>query len=138
MPETLTLSEFIDRHNITAEVEPATDNPQADGFGPEAVHFTVTLHRGDSTMAVPFSGGSEKAFARSDGQPTVVDVLYCLYADSASADQPFEDWADEYGYDADSRRAYATWEAVNRQLGQLAAFLGAELLAEFLTVSEAE
>lgn len=138
----LSLAQFIDRHGITADVAPAKSNPNASGFDrPDAVHFSVTLRRtSDSTrtMVVPFSGGSPAAFARTGGRPAVADVVECLLLDTTSLeDRSFEEWAGDMGADPDSRKAYATWEAVQAQAAELAGFLGSDLFAEFLTV-EAE
>lgn len=44
--------------------------------------------------------------------PALVDVLYCLVADAGALDYAtFEDWASEYGYDTDSRKAEAAYRA---------------------------
>ncbi len=142
MPDSpYSIGQFIERHGITATAEPATTNPHMSDMGPEAVHFLVTLRYQSPagaarTMAVPFSGGSPQAFSRTDGTPDARDVLGCLWSDSTSADQSFEDWCADYGYDTDSRRLYATWETVQRQTGELRRFLGDALYADLLTVDE--
>src|SRR5690606_33602845 len=41
--------------------------------------------------------------------PHAADVLHSLILDSAAADQTFESWCDEFGYDSDSRKAEATY-----------------------------
>jgi hypothetical protein len=46
-----------------------------------------------------------------------------MCSDATGADQPFEDWAADYGYDADSRKAEATYRAVVAQTKQLRALL---------------
>jgi hypothetical protein len=38
----------------------------------------------------------------------------------------FEEWADDLGYDPDSRKANATWKICQRQAKKLEAFLGAD------------
>ena len=43
--------------------------------------------------------------------PKIDDVLYALVMDSVALDQTFEDWCADYGYDTDSRKAFATYEA---------------------------
>lgn len=43
--------------------------------------------------------------------PTAAAVLYCLLSDASATDQCFADWASEYGYDTDSRKAFAIYEA---------------------------
>jgi len=42
----------------------------------------------------------------------------------------FEDWATEYGYDPDSRRAEAIWKAVGKQMADLRKVLGESGLEE--------
>jgi hypothetical protein len=49
-------------------------------------------------------------------QPTIDDVMYCLimdlYGDGLGS---FEEFCSELGYNVDSRKDYATWEAVRKQ-----------------------
>jgi hypothetical protein len=51
-------------------------------------------------------------------------VLDCLISDATSADEDFDTWCGEYGYDTDSREAYATWEACRRIHDRLVKILG--------------
>lgn len=44
-------------------------------------------------------------------KPTLEDVLYCLFNDASALETCFEDWACEYGYDIDSRKALAIYQA---------------------------
>jgi len=42
--------------------------------------------------------------------PELVDILYCLARDASVLDHAsFQDWADEFGFDTDSRKAEATY-----------------------------
>lgn len=42
--------------------------------------------------------------------PTLTDVLYCLVLDAEAIEHPtFEDWAAEFDYDTDSRKAESTY-----------------------------
>ena len=43
--------------------------------------------------------------------PAAAAVLYCLLSDAGAADQSFADWAGDFGYDTDSCKALATYEA---------------------------
>lgn len=43
--------------------------------------------------------------------PTLDDVLYCLVMDAEAASETFEDWCANFGYDTDSRKAEATYNA---------------------------
>lgn len=61
--------------------------------------------------------------------PDVLDILYSLIADSSAADQTFEDWCADYGYDEDSRKAEATYRACVDIGVRLRRLLGADVLA---------
>lgn len=43
--------------------------------------------------------------------PTAAAVLYCLLSDARATEQCFADWAVDLGYDTDSRKALAIYEA---------------------------
>lgn len=49
--------------------------------------------------------------------PTLADVMHSLLLDGSADDVTFEEWCADYGYDVDSRKAYATYEAC-RDTGQ--------------------
>jgi hypothetical protein len=42
--------------------------------------------------------------------PQTLDVLQSLAMDATALDEKFEDWAANYGYEVDSRKAFATWQ----------------------------
>lgn len=118
--ETETLSEYVARLGLTATVEPAASNPNADGFGPDARHWLVTLHLDGRDLPVPFSQGSAHV-----EPPTVADVLECLASDSAGLDSAvnYSSWCAEYGYETDER-SLDLFATVTRQANALAVFLG--------------
>lgn len=59
--------------------------------------------------------------------PLLRDVLYSLAADAEALNYSrFEEWADAYGYDADSRKAEATYKECLRLALELRAVLGDE------------
>lgn len=89
-----------------------------EGFSPDGNAWRVELRYRDSTMTTPFYTGSAL------GEPAVADVVASLISDASGADQDFESWAGDYGYDNDSRSAYATWEAVVAQADKLRELLG--------------
>lgn len=138
MPETdmLTIADFIERYSITADVAPATSNPNMSDSEYMTHHFLVTLHHGCRDLAVPYSGGALAFANRPDGQPTVADVLDSLASDASSAGQSFTDWCGDYGYDEDSRKAYRTWQAVEAQQAELRDFLGADALTVLIYGTE--
>jgi hypothetical protein len=57
--------------------------------------------------------------ARKPKAPTAASVLHSLMRDSSAASQSFDSWCSEYGYDTDSRKAYATYEACQRNADKL-------------------
>jgi hypothetical protein len=48
-------------------------------------------------------------------KPDPLGLLYCLVMDSSAADTSFEDWASEYGYDTDSRKALEIFQQCQDQ-----------------------
>ena len=52
--------------------------------------------------------------------PHAAGVLYSLILDSSAVEQSFSNWCSEYGYDDDSRKALATYEACQANADKLA------------------
>jgi hypothetical protein len=135
--EISTLSEFIERYGIVAEAVRQTSNPNMvdDSTDPGRRHWLVTLHLPDGffcaidSLDIPFTQGSAHT-----KDPTAADVLECLASDMSSAGQPFGDWCADLGYDEDSRKAYATWQAVESQAAAVRDWLGEALTDELLAV----
>lgn len=140
MPDSA-LHRFIRDHQIAAQVETApapTSGPWADdplGAMAGASHWTVTLSSPvlGEPMVVPFHQGSALT-----EPPTAADVLECIASDASSGDEDFDSWCANYGYDTDSRSAYATWEAVRAQTDELRRFLGDGETFEALLYGEDE
>jgi hypothetical protein len=103
-----------ERPRVTATAEWANDNPNMTDMPRGSSHWRVTLRYRGRRMTVPFSQGPAIC-----AEPTAADVLGCLLTDSNGAEQTFEDWCAEYGYDTDSRKAERTWRAVVRQSAKL-------------------
>lgn len=114
-----TLAAFIAEHEITAFVR--SGPPRRKGWDDGARHWSVGIHHQDRKMHVLFSQGSAHI-----APPTVADVLSCIASDSAGFENSprFEEWAPDYGYDIDSRKAEATFHAVRRQAVELRELLG--------------
>lgn len=118
---TISLQDFIGNTAITAKVKRVDSNPNIDDMGAGAQHYLVTLRAGRFSMRVPFSQGSAHTTP-----PTAADVLDCLASDAAGFEnaRSFEEWASEYGYDTDSRKAEKTYKIVAKQAAKLRAMLG--------------
>src|SRR5262249_20478447 len=81
--------------------------------------WTVVLRYKGRRMTVPFYMGP--ALAR---EPNAEDVMEALCSDASSAENSFENWCGDYGYDTDSRRAERTYQAVQKQTAKLRRLLG--------------
>lgn len=90
--------------------------------------YRVTLRCDGRSMSTEYRMGMGHAGRR----PKVWEVLSSLVDDAASADQTFDDWCADYGYDTDSRRAYASWQACGRIRRKLTRVVGSDAL-ELLT-----
>lgn len=78
-------------------------------------------------------GGKERSGPTGQKHPVLLpasDILMSLHMDAMGSDQPFEDWAVDLGYDGDSIKAKAIWEACNDIRRALNANLPSGALAE--------
>ena len=110
-----TLGAFIRENRVRMVCAYADSNPSMPEWR-DARHFLVTLKVGRRSMRLHFSQGSGHT-----AEPTAADVLDCLASDASSVNsaRDFEDWASDLGYDVDSRKAHATFEACQKQAEQL-------------------
>lgn len=75
-------------------------------------HYAYTIRLSRLTMEGPYRFEAPyKMGTGLHGGPTLADVLYSLLSDADSGEYDFEGFCAEYGYDEDSRRAYASWQA---------------------------
>jgi hypothetical protein len=115
----MNLAERIQQDGITAESEPTEQPPY--GFD-NANWWRVTLRMDGRDLTLPFGMGYGLT-----GKPTAADVLECLLSDASGIENArgdFEEWASEYGYDTDSRKAYAYYQQAEKQTELLSYFLG--------------
>lgn len=62
-------------------------------------------------------------------KPDLLDILYCLVMDADVLNcSSFEEWADNFGYDTDSRNALKTYEACLENALALRAMIGNDAL----------
>lgn len=121
--DTITILAFVNRERITIDCEYVDSNPNMPD-SENMNHWKCKLTRrtvngGRRSMTVYFSMGYGLS-----GKPKATDVLDCLASDASSADQDFESWASDYGYDTDSRKAEQTYKTVAVATRKLKAFLG--------------
>lgn len=127
------MSQFVAETKITLTVEKTSFNPNMDN-SLKMDHWKVQLKRGPKRMTIVFS----KGFGHNGEPPTIEEVLDCLASDSASiVDSPnFEEWAEDFGYDPDSRQAERTYSAVRAQASRLLVFLGENYYDDLLWNTE--
>ena len=88
--------------------------------------WEVSLYRGESKISVDFHLGEG-----NDGrEPEPIEVIYSLLCDGQAGSLSFEDFCSDFGYDTDSRRAYATWEACGVNAGKLRVLFAPDEIAE--------
>jgi hypothetical protein len=121
----ITLTDFLERYPVKMTTERTFENRNMDS-DPEwertASHWICRLRFQSRQLAIPFSQGS----AHKE-PPTMRDLLDCLASDASgieNANDDFEEWCGEYGYDTDSRKAERTFKACVRQAKGLRRLLG--------------
>jgi len=121
----MNITQFISKHGITSSSVPTLENPSMNSNTPMN-HFRVTLERRGTSekFTLYFSMGTGL-----EGDPDTESVIDCLSSDSSSIENAnsFEDFADELGYDPDSRRAEAIYHSCKAQATQFKAFLEPDL-----------
>lgn len=121
--ENTTIKAFIEAEKLEMNVSLAARNPYMDKQLPRNFYCTIRqAGRGNPrSMHVYFSQGSAHTNA-----PTLAEALDCLASDAAGVEhaRSFEEWAEEYGYDTDSRKAEKTYRLCVDQASELRALLG--------------
>lgn len=145
-PEPLpTIEQFITKHGVKFDCRRVAKRPDGlmdadyskDGLPvtrakDQMRHFHCRIGVVSRSFSLYFSQGSAHT-----QEPTLADVLDCLASDASGYDGcAFGDWASEYGYDTDSRKAEKIFRAIKRQAEQLKRTLGEEAYKELLWNTE--
>jgi len=129
------ISQFIKKHRLRIECELTDRNPNMadDEWARTATHWECVIKRGRDRMTVHFSQGPAVVH-----EPEIDEVLDSLASDAAGYlnARDFDDWASEYGYDTDSRRAERIFNAVGEQVTDLRRLLGQQALQELAFKTE--
>ena len=121
------MSQLSDRcrdFHILANFKKGSGEPRPPFISDNSLAWTVTLThkglKGSEPMTVPFYTG------RAVTNPTVADVLSNLLTDASGYESArnFEEWCSQYGYDSDSRKALATYEAIGHNTAAIHKLLG--------------
>lgn len=133
--KTVTLKQFVAEQQLEMSVLPVKCNPHMDVQMPRNFECTIGIvGRGyHEPMTVYFSQGSAHK-----KNPTLAEVLDCLASDASGVDnaRSFEDWANDYGYDTDSRKAERTYHICEKQAQDLKALLGQDAYNQLLYETE--
>lgn len=133
---TITLEQFIAEQQLVMSVVAVKQNPHmADSPMPRNFECTISfVGRGyHEPLTVYFSQGSAH-----ENPPTLAEVLDCLASDASGIEnaRSFEEWASEYGYDTDSRKAERTYKICEKQARDLERFLGQDAYQQLLWNTE--
>jgi hypothetical protein len=128
---TETMAELVTRYGFRVEVlRDRGAQLDADGWEHHAYELRCHFDKiGTTTLDTSWRQGYGVEEHVTDRPETVLD---CLISDISSADQDFEDWAADYGYDTDSRKAFATYGECRRLRDRLAEILGEDELTRAL------
>jgi hypothetical protein len=128
------LGEFATSHAVSFSAKPTDANPNTDDWE-GAHHWLCVLRRHGARMSVPYSQGSAIV-----NPPTVEDLLSCMADDCAGYEnaRSFADWARDYGYDEDSRKAERIYKIIARQAASLKRLLGESAYRNLLWNTERE
>ncbi len=134
--DTVTLQDFVRAHRISMTAERTSSNPNmADSTSMDHWKAVFTRYQdftktGDSVrfhgkvlarMTTYFSMG----YGHNGSPPSAEDVLDCLSSDASSVEyEGFFGWADDMGYDHDSRKAEKIYKACVHNSKRLKKFLG--------------
>jgi hypothetical protein len=131
-----TIAQFIKANRLTMEAIKVSSNPNMDAsMMDRSSHYLCKIFKAGrvTPMNVTFSQG-----AAHKNKPTLSTVLDCLASDASGVmhGQTFEDWASDYGYDTDSRKAERTYRAVCNQTQELLLLVGPDGLDELVNEIE--
>jgi hypothetical protein len=127
-----TMKSFVNQNEVKMDVDWVYENK----LNPEwkdANHYKVTLKCHGKQLITYFSQGYGIT-----GEPKPEDVLNALASDSSMVENAgsFEGWANELGYDTDSRKAEKIYKVCIKQAEKLKSFLGDDKYQELLYNTE--
>lgn len=110
--------------SLQAEYGVKTDWNKLDEWQKKANQYTVTLKYGRRQMTIPFFMGIAHT-----NEPTLEDVMPCLVSDYFAAENArnFEDFANDFGYDTDSRKAEKIYKQCLKEAEKMKKLFGNDL-----------
>lgn len=117
-----TVAEFVESRGVTVDiVDGPTLATDSDGWRHHA--YRVALNYDGRRLETDWRAGLGITDTPDD---TPAEVFDALLSDAAAGRDTFEDFASEYGYDSDSRRAFALWESCVELSGRFVELVGGE------------
>lgn len=125
----MNIVEFVQAHNITLDILGNHGLQTEVGEGWQHVRYTVRLNYAGRSLTTAWRAGTGLA-ALGTGAGDAANILDSLVSDAASYTdaRSFEEWAEEFGYDTDSRAAEKTYNACGKISRDLTNLLGGDLL----------
>lgn len=116
-----TVHDRIREFRLRIQVGPGKREYDYDGWEHDAYRVRL-IGPGGKMMTLRY----RKGLGHAGSPPQLDEVLDAIAADSASVENAdgFADWANEFGYDTDSRKAEATYKACVKQAKDARALLG--------------
>jgi hypothetical protein len=126
------MNKFIKDNKITITSKKVDNNPHMTNF--DGDHWKCILEYNKKRMTIYFS----KGYGFEGKKPSIEEVLNCLASDSLCIENnpSFEEFANEFGYDTDSRNAKKTYTVCIKQSKKLFKFLGEVLYNILLYATE--
>lgn len=122
----MTYQTLIEKYDLKIEIEkiPFRKDIHQSTWDKDAKHFSFTLY-------IPYGEHNGKMigfYSQGSGikeRPTTIDILNALRLDTEGIqDVEFESWANEYGYDTDSMKAFEIWKSCKFEAKNLLKLLG--------------
>jgi hypothetical protein len=92
--------------------------------------WRVTIARGAEAVHLDYHCGTGHAKNGVPTPPELSDVIFSLLTDWQGGRETFEDFCSAFGYDADSRKAFALWQACKKSGEKLAKLFSADEIEE--------
>jgi len=131
----ISFEQFAERNGFEMRASYDKRRTDKDGWTYDAWTVGLSINNGpDEKFFITFRMG----VGHEKRPPNVEDVLASLTLDARSAEDSidFEDWAENFGYDGDSRKAEALYAECVEQTERFKDWLGPSLFAELLECEE--
>lgn len=102
--------------SIDVEFRRERPDPTIGDMPKGTTHWRILIRRAGETIELFYSMGPA-----CTGEPELCEVFYSILADTSDIDSgyDFEEWAENLGFDPDSRRAESAFQACRRELSDL-------------------